>query len=172
MQTCNKCKRELPDNRYSKHGKSLRRVCKDCELEYLKNWRKNNPKKQSAMNKRAIDKMSDTLLYSYRASAKKRNDKRYTTTLTVTELHEIVLSTKVCPICGVELDYKRGKKHGKDNSPSLDRINNDNIVTKDNVWIICNRCNRTKSDRTLKEFTEYCSMVASKYSSQFNTYRR
>lgn len=164
MQTCNKCKRELSEDRFSKRGSGLRKVCKDCQTESQRKWRKLNPDKQSATNKRAIDNMSDTLLYSHRASAKKRNDKRFKTELTVTELHTIVLTTEYCPICGTKLDYTKGKKHGKDNSPSLDRINNDDVVTKDNVWVICNRCNRTKSNRSMKEFTDYCVMVASKYS--------
>lgn len=64
-------------------------------------------------------------------------------------------NTEICPICGVKLDYAPFKGKIQDNSPSLDRINNEISISLDNSWIICNSCNRTKSNRTLKEFKEY-----------------
>lgn len=55
-----------------------------------------------------------------------------------------------CPRYGVKLDYNvtRGRK---DNSPSLDRIDNTKGYVKGNVEIICWRANRHKSDATLDE---------------------
>ena len=45
------------------------------------------------------------------------------------------------------------------NSPTLDRINNENVITNENIWIICSRCNATKLDRTLSEFIDYCQYI-------------
>lgn len=85
--------------------------------------------------------------------------------LTRYELGEMALKTDICPICDVPLawGYLNGKKLR--NSPSLDRINNEKHITKDNVQIICLFCNRTKITRTMQEFIDYCKHVANKYSS-------
>jgi 5-methylcytosine-specific restriction endonuclease McrA len=48
------------------------------------------------------------------------------------------------------------------NSPTLDRINNENIVNLDNAYICCCECNRTKSNRTLNGFSEYMKNVLAK----------
>lgn len=165
MQTCNKCKRNLPDENFTlrKDSMKLRKVCKECTTLNMRKWRTDNPDKNASAIKRGRDRYNDIETYCHRASAKKRNDERYETSLTYEELLIIANVTDTCPICGTKLNYSKGKGHGMDNSPSLDRLNNETTVTKDNVWIICNKCNRTKSNRSLKEFAEYCAMVASKY---------
>lgn len=45
------------------------------------------------------------------------------------------------------------------NSPSLDRKFNENIMTLDNTWIICSRCNSLKSNNTLECLIKYCRDV-------------
>ena len=87
----------------------------------------------------------------------------FTLQLTKHELEEMALKTDKCAICDVTLawGYLTGKAYKI--SPSLDRINNDKVVTKDNVQILCVRCNRTKSDRTMNEFIEYCNLVAKRF---------
>jgi len=87
-------------------------------------------------------------------NAKKSND-RFTVELTVDELFVIASKTLRCPICGCALDYQRGIHCRKNNGASLDRKFNENVVNKDNVWVICSKCNTTKSDRTIDEFIEY-----------------
>jgi hypothetical protein len=48
-------------------------------------------------------------------------------------------------------------------SPSVDRLSNSDILTVNNIQIICRRCNTTKLDRTMEEFVDYCKMVAKKF---------
>ena len=45
----------------------------------------------------------------------------------------------------------------------LDRTQNGNVIRKYNTMIICHQFNRTKGERTLSEFVEYCKMVVKKY---------
>jgi hypothetical protein len=92
----------------------------------------------------------------------KRNG--FTMTLTRHELGELALKTDNCSICDVPLAW--GYLNGKiqRHSPSLDRVNNELEITKDNVQILCSYCNRTKIARTMKEFIDYCKHVAKKYS--------
>jgi len=52
-------------------------------------------------------------------------------------------------------------------SPTLDRVNNEDVIRKDNILILCYKCNATKRDRTLEEFVGYCSAVAKKFYSHF-----
>lgn len=66
---------------------------------------------------------------------------------------------KHCPCCGSELDYGLGKNnHNKKDSetPSTDHIipqsygGGNNI---DNLWIICERCNRFKNNATFEDIS-------------------
>lgn len=83
--------------------------------------------------------------------------------LTKQDLAEMALKTDTCPICDIPLawGYLNGKRLR--NSPSMDRVNNEKFMTKDNIQVICLYCNRTKIDRTMKEFIDYCKHVAKKY---------
>jgi 5-methylcytosine-specific restriction endonuclease McrA len=96
-------------------------------------------------------------------SSHKRNG--YKIEITLNQLESLALKVDTCPICGVELDYSRLTKNGKNlhNSPSIDRKSNGDTLTKSNVWIICKECNVTKGRRTMKQFAEYCKMVSEKY---------
>lgn len=58
----------------------------------------------------------------------------------------------VCPVLGIPITYQRGKGHGgDDNSPSLDRIDNDKGYVPNNIRIISNRANKLKNTMTKQE---------------------
>ena len=94
-----------------------------------------------------------------RATLSRHRHKGYITEITSSELTEIARRTEHCYYCGCEFDWD--PKHGKclPNSPSMDRIDNDQIIRKTNIRIICHSCNTTKLDRTHEEFVEYCKTV-------------
>jgi len=54
-----------------------------------------------------------------------------------------------CPVLGIPLKY--GGNKNKDNSPSVDRIDNSKGYTKDNICVISYRANSLKSNATIKE---------------------
>jgi hypothetical protein len=68
-----------------------------------------------------------------------------------------------CPICGRELVFGANKRASERRNASLDRIDNGEIKTINDVWIICDRCNQTKSDRSMPEFVQYCKTVYEKF---------
>ncbi len=55
----------------------------------------------------------------------------------------------------------------KNNSPTLDRLDNETVIRKNNITILCYKCNATKRDRTLSEFLDYCKAVVSRFHSHF-----
>lgn len=84
----------------------------------------------------------------------------YVVKLTSKELIALADKTQDCPICGSPIDWSVRKKTIRPNTPSLDRVNNETELNSNNTMIICYKCNRTKGERTLSEFIEYCRKVA------------
>lgn len=83
--------------------------------------------------------------------------------VTIDELEDFIKDHKYCMVCGVEMILGTGRNNSTLLSPTIDRINNENLISLDSIQIICKRCNMTKSDRSMKEFVDYCRMVADKY---------
>jgi hypothetical protein len=78
-------------------------------------------------------------------------------------LAKLALSTQKCGYCDCVLDWTGPKNGGaKANSPTLDRLNHEQVITEDNLQIICYNCNATKRGRTANEFVEYCDKIAKK----------
>ena len=91
----------------------------------------------------------------------------YKIELSIYALEEMVKKITYCWICGVKLTYSypKGKNTGGGMfHPSLDRIYNEDFISKDNVQIICYRCNVAKNRMSMKEFIEYCKIVAERNS--------
>jgi len=94
-----------------------------------------------------------------------RRKNKYSIQLSYKELLDFVCNVDTCSFCNVSLlwEKKDGNKVLNDRSPTLDRIDNENIITKDNIQIICFRCNRTKGNRTMDEFVKYCQNIVNQY---------
>jgi hypothetical protein len=154
MKLCNECNQTLPIEMFSKnrsHSDGHESSCKVCRRKKIKAWHHENPDKCKGYGeRRGIFKA-----YAYQALANKRAAKKYEISLTVDELTEMATITEVCPICGATLDYSFRKGKILDNSPSLDRKDNSLVVSKNNCWIVCHQCNRTKSNRSVDEFVAY-----------------
>ena len=85
--------------------------------------------------------------------------KGFTMIITKGELYEMAVNTTHCYYCGCKLKWER--ENGIQlNSPSLDRTNNDIILTKNNCKIICHSCNFGKSKGTPEEYIDRCVNVA------------
>jgi hypothetical protein len=66
----------------------------------------------------------------------------------------------ICPILGIKLFKGHGKKC--DNSPTLDRIDNDKGYIKGNVIVVSNRANTIKSYGTYEEHIKVAEFLKSK----------
>jgi len=86
--------------------------------------------------------------------------RKLTILMTIKENAELRKKTKACIYCGSMLNYRSTRDTPRNNTPSLDRINNEKILTKENCRIICHLCNTIKNDMTHDEFIEYCKHIA------------
>lgn len=76
------------------------------------------------------------------------------------ELSDIIIPTH-CPILGIELKNNIGSGR-QNNSPTLDRIIPEKGYIKENVWIISWKANRVKSDLSLNQLKDFCTIILEK----------
>jgi len=84
-------------------------------------------------------------------------DKGFIVCITVDELEQIAKTTLTCNICGEDLNWNGDRTNSK--SPTLDRVENENFITKNNSQIICHGCNVRKGDLPMGKFIEYCKLI-------------
>jgi hypothetical protein len=163
LKRCSKCKLNKP---MSDFGISRTRLdginprCKACSRKSVRDTQKKDPKKcydsQKAWKK-------NNPVKAWATSSISHHRRYYKVAFDSTWLVELARATTICPLCGTDLNYQRGNGYKKNNTPSLDRTDNEQILTKTNVMIICYNCNRAKSNRTLIDFVKYCKTIYDKY---------
>lgn len=65
-----------------------------------------------------------------------------------------------CPILGIALVRRLGRKGGADSSPSLDRIIPEDGYVPGNIVVVSSRANRIKSNATPEELTAVADFYA------------
>lgn len=161
---CSRCGVEYPiENFYGrkigKNGKNT--ACKNCIRTWESLYRKSNPE----VGRKSYNKWSVSHYRHKWAIKTLHRHRKYgcDVLISVPELLSIAENTDFCFICNEPIDWSPGKGKPSPKSPTLDRINNGKIVSKDSVAIVCGLCNRTKSNRTLSEFIDYCKMVCNRF---------
>ena len=138
---CLCCGVKLVDTRYGSFCKTCYLMTKSAQRRYD---RLTNPHKRWAQ----------LTISNHRTSG-------YIVNINRSELELIAEDTNVCQLCGQKLNWNNTKT--SKNSPSLDRIDNENYLDINNIQIICHRCNVTKGSRTMNEFILYCKRIAKLY---------
>lgn len=160
---CSKCGKEKPITEFYKDKSSkdgLYYWCKECSCKHNKErYRKNKKKIIEYIKKYRRD---NPIKVWCKDTIRNHKQKRYKVLFNWEELLSIAKKTKHCPICETKLDWKLGVGLNN-NSPTLDRINNDKILTLNNIQIVCWKCNTAKGQMTMKEFIEYCDKVSKKF---------
>lgn len=158
-------------NKECKNGRAG--ICRNCQNKYSRDWKQRNRdklllrrRKDYAERYKPIHKKKEELRkkqYPLRCRcqvlrqgmadrSRKKDigfDKQF---FTVSYLMSRLTKNPCCECCGKRLDigFKKDKKFN-DNSPSMDRVNSLKGYTKDNVAILCWRCNKHKQGSTSKE---------------------
>lgn len=89
-------------------------------------------------------RQADWLRYEAKGRAKERG-------LEYNLTKEDVIIPSHCPVLGIEIRKNEGQRGPNDNSPTIDRIDNNRGYTKDNIKIISWRANRLKNNATIEE---------------------
>jgi len=157
---CTKCgKLKNIDEFYTRLG-NLSARCKSCENESKQEYNRKHPDKKSRWNKQwrtrnLVEAWAMDTLY-------KHGKNGYKIEISNECLVDIAKITTRCEICGTELKWISDGKISLD-SPTLDRLHNSDVINKDNIQIICLKCNTTKHNRSMDEFVDYCEHVVRKF---------
>lgn len=160
---CGRCGKIKPTSEFNINSTrkcGFANACKECSYIKQKEYRKTDSYKiKSKISKKKYrdlhyeESWVDSTLGRHKAAG-------YIINITRQQLIRIAKETKKCELCGELLDWSINKKKMKTYSPTLDRINNEIIMTMDNTQIICNRCNKSKGTMPQDEFIEYCRKIA------------
>ena len=131
---------------------------KESILIQQKNYRADNKEKVRDMKRKYRSNYFNIMKYtdismsflSYKIGKMKASTKDVT--LTAEELLELIQKDLKCPVFGTKFSF--GKGHNwkyKQNSMSVDRIDNNKGYNKDNIVIVSFKANAMKSSATLKE---------------------
>ena len=131
---------------------------KESILIQQKNYRADNKEKVRDMKRKYRSNYFNIMKYtdismsflSYKIGKMKASTKDVT--LTAEELLELIPKDLKCPVFGTKFSF--GKGHNwkyKQNSMSVDRIDNNKGYNKDNLVIVSFKANAMKSSATLKE---------------------
>lgn len=146
--SCKECKKDTYKEYYNNNKERIQEKTKEYysnnkerKQEYIKNYYKNVNN-----NKR---KIIGTSLSHHRKCG-------YSVVVTTDECME--MDNDYCYYCGCKLEWEYGTGHSN-YSPTIDRINNENILTKDNIVFACIACNAGKHNGTIEEYIERCKRV-------------
>ena len=131
---------------------------KESILIQQKNYRADNKEKVRDMKRKYrrnyfnIMKYTDISMSFLGYKISKMKDRSNDVTLTAEELLQLIPKDLKCPVFGTKFSF--GKGHNwkyKQNSMSVDRIDNNKGYNKDNIVIVSFKANAMKSSATLKE---------------------
>ena len=153
LRQCSCCGELKPLNDfYTAKGKDgtiyIRRICKQCVYRQQLVDINKSPKRSWCITTLSNHKQKQNIIID----------------ISLDELHEFVEDKDYCYICGKELDWSRGKKgHIQPNSPTLDRLNNSNVISVDNIQILCSECNAMKQNKSIIDLVDWCKQVIKVY---------
>ena len=184
LKKCSNCGEWKPISEFHKNKNTkdgLRSQCKICRKEYYENnkdqikeknkkYYENNKEKILEQQKEYRENNKDQILEQQKEyyennyvrrwctnTIHRHKQRGYIVNMTIDELYNIVKDKPICEICGKELEwYSTGKGKPTNLSPSLDRKNNENEINKDNISILCHKCNSKKNSESIEENLVWC----------------
>jgi len=167
IKQCCECKKILPLDSFYKNKSNkggLHYACKRCHAnrgcKIIKKLRETNPSKIHEREGRYRHVNPHRTWARNTISAHK--NRGFLVHLNTDELEVLARKNTVCNICGSPLGWGKNTKVSAD-SPTLDRVNNEQELTFDNIQITCHRCNTLKGTWRMERFINYCHVVSSRF---------
>lgn len=159
MPKCSRCGRELDSSMFYKDKTvktGIQRYCKYCvAINARESYKRMKGTKDIA---RKIRRWARDTIGKHRHNG-------FDVRFSIDELYIAALGTDTCSICGKHLNWFEDKQGFKcRDTPTVDRIDNENIMTIDNIQIVCFDCNRMKGDKTMEELITQCRLISDKWS--------
>jgi len=80
--------------------------------------------------------------------------------ISVRQLRDIAIQTPLCQYCAKPLKWGSGRgERPRHDTPTMDRLRNEGVVTTENIRIVCYQCNMGKGQETLEQYIEHCKAV-------------
>ncbi len=170
MKKCSRCGqwKHISEFHKTKNGKyGVRSICKECankytkeyyesNTEYYKEYYENNKDCKKKYAKEYRENVTNYKRQKIGISLRKHKKQGYDVLVTTDEC--MGMDNDHCFYCGCRLEWEYGT--GFTNcSPTIDRKENENTLTKDNIVFACRSCNGIKGDGTTKEMIERCKRV-------------
>jgi ribosomal protein L11 methylase PrmA len=171
MKKCSKCGEwkqisEFYKDRSKKDG--LDYQCKNCKKEYLqinkekrnessRKYYENNKKYYKEWKKKYMKDINNCKRSTIGASLNKHRKRGNDVIVTIDECMQ--MNNDYCFYCGCKLEWAHGTGHSS-RSPTIDRRDNENMLTKDNIVFACYACNAGKHNDTTDEYIARCKRVS------------
>jgi hypothetical protein len=162
---CKMCDKKYYENNKEKI-KEQQKEYRENNKEKIKEYYENNKEKILKQKKDYYENNKEKIKDYYENNYVRRwctdtirlhKNRGYIVNITIDELYNIVKDEPICEICGKELEwYSTGKGKPTNLSPSLDRIYNGNEINKDNISILCYKCNAKKHSDSIEENLVWC----------------
>jgi len=152
MKVCSCCHRELSDDNFYKHSKrGYQSRCKDC-----KKIEQHNDTLKTYVSK-------ETRVMAWcKATLRRHKVNGFKINITPEELFNYAIKVEFCEYTGDKLDWFVRDKF-INNSPTLDRLNNESEIRLDNIRIITHLMNVMKQTLTFKEYINHCKLMVTKF---------
>ncbi|MCA2590163.1 MAG: hypothetical protein IM509_05280 [Microcystis sp. M31BS1] len=154
--------------RQKSHKDGLSFICRECNLEQTRKYRKQNKDKyyfdQQAYRSTETGFVSQTI-HNCKTRALKKGFEFSLTTEDLLNLMQV--QNMQCAVTGLLMDFKsQSRKKANPFKCSVDRIDSSKGYTLDNVRLVCWAVNQMKSDRTEDEFEFWIKSIHKAISSQ------
>lgn len=174
---CQKCKEEKPITEFTLNRRSktsYEPYCKPCRKEHLrlyhikyrkelKEKRKEKYEANAKKYRKAVKIYADELRKNNPAKWRTRKffeRNKNNTDCSKEYIENLFLTIINCQCCGKKMDLSYlGNGEKNDNAPSIDRVDSSKGYLKDNIGVICWKCNYRKTDLSLTDLKNLINYV-------------
>jgi hypothetical protein len=145
--------------------------CKSCVREYYKAYYATHTEQYHTRYIQGKERRRSSNPYRYWAQHSLANHRKkgFDVQIAVSQLEALAKASPNCGICECLFNWSDRTCQGHMDGPSVDRINNGQILSLDTIQIVCGQCNMTKGNLPMRDFVHYCKRITDKWSRRNET---